>query len=204
MTSILKFLRPALPGLENDFAPVDLPLFDHGHTLPLTYVGRIDISTRFDAESRTGPSGWRAVRAGSDVQMLARVKLERRVRREHVEVQLRRGVVEARASLQRGQTRVWRHSRGVGVQHKAVVDIGLCGAKREGDTGDDVGVGRDVRGDWDARGVDSEVVGGCEDDASAGDGFAAAQVEVAAGRHVMSASIPDRQEAIRLTCGSSC
>lgn len=101
LIGILKILFLAFPGLENDFAPVDLPLLDHGHAPPVTYVGRIDIPARLDAESRAGASSRGSVWAGSDIQMLAGVKLERRVCREHVEVQIRRGVIEARAGLQR-------------------------------------------------------------------------------------------------------
>lgn len=99
MIGSLKILLLAFPGLENNFAPVDLPLLDHGHVPPVAYIGRIDIPARFDAESRAGASSRGSVRAGSDIQVLSGVKLERRVCREHIEVQLRRGMEEARAGL---------------------------------------------------------------------------------------------------------
>lgn len=111
----LKLIAPAFPGLKNNLAPVGLALLDHGHTLPFAYVGRIDISTRLNAESRAGAPSRGPVRTSFNIQILARVKLERGVGREDVEVQLCGWVEEARAILKWRLARVWGDGRRVGV-----------------------------------------------------------------------------------------
>lgn len=111
--------------------------------------------------------------------MFSRVDLKCGVRRENIEVHLRCGVVEARASLKRRQTRIRRDGGRVGVQHETVINVGLCEAKGEGGVCSDTRVWFDSRRQWNTSGVDREVIGSWEDDPSAGDGFIIAEVEVA-------------------------
>lgn len=113
--------------------------------------------------------------------MLARVELEGGLGAPDLEVDAAVRVARGDEPVERGAARVDGHGAGgLGVQHEAVVDVGLGVAEDEGRVGAalELGVGRGARG-GDAVGVDGEVGVGGDADLGAGDGGGWGEVEVA-------------------------
>lgn len=144
-----------LPRLVHNTCAVRLPLLQQRLALPLRDVERVDITTRLDAES--APRGPRRSTAhGGDVDVLARVELERGLGAVDLEVDARGRVVGGDETRQGPGAGVEGHGGGGGlVEDEAVVDVGLCGAQGEGLLALDPGVGG-----WLGRGGDAAVVEG--------------------------------------------
>lgn len=126
---MFSLVRLRLPCLIYNTAAVFLPLLQKYLVLPILDIAGVHESTRLNAKS-TPRATRRHALDGGYVDVLAGVVLERGLRAVDLEVDLGLGVVRLDEGDERLAARVDGHGVGrcAGVDHEAVVDIGLLGA----------------------------------------------------------------------------
>lgn len=151
-------LSPSLlPRLVHNARTIRLPLLQQRLALPLRDVKRIDVAAGLDAEAAARGPGGGAAHCG-DVDVLARVELERGLGAVDLEVDPRGRVVrgdEARQGLAAGVERDGGGGRVV--EDEDVVYVWLRGAQRERLLALKRGVGGWLGRGWDAAVVEGEV-----------------------------------------------
>ena len=166
-----------MPAAVHNLGAILFTFLEYHHRLVLGNVDGVYISTGLDAEARTGGPG-RQVSHGGYINVFSRVKLECWLGRMDFEVDLGLRVVERGQLLHGQRARVKRYTAGVRVDNKAVINVGLLIAKREGLVGSNAGVVLDGPCRY-ASLVDDLVLVGDEGDFCAGDARTFGQVEVA-------------------------
>lgn len=120
--------RLLLPSLVHNPRAVCLPLLDKHLILPLRYINSIHPPTWLDTESSPCTPRRRPIDS-RHIDILARVKLERRLGTVHLEVDLAVWVVRRDELVQGRSARVDGDGAGVlWVEDKDVVDVGFGGA----------------------------------------------------------------------------
>jgi hypothetical protein len=126
-------MTPLRPPSPVNVARSKLPTFLQDNLgLPLIYVHGVHETTRLNAET-TSRTTSRHVLDSRNVDVLARVELERGLRAENLEVNAIVRVVCRDQLGQRLRSGIQRHRAGGGsrVDHKAVINVGLYGSQRE-------------------------------------------------------------------------
>ena len=157
-----------MPTTVHNLGAVLLTFLEYHHRLVLRDVDGVHVSAGLDTETRTRAAGGQVTNCGH-INIFSSVELKSRFSRMDLEVDFALWVVEGRKLLQRQRSGVDGYATGVGVDNKAVINVGLLFAKSEGLLRADTGILFDGSCGY-AFTVDNLVLVCEEGDLCAGDG----------------------------------